>query len=339
MNFDPATGGMTYTVWVHDEDRLLEAQELFNKFETMPTTSDFEEGSSTSPPSSPPLEKMRVKRTPITKFFLCLCGLIFLFNEIQEWPLREEGLSEQTLLITEVQQACFYDVPKPLEQLLAIQEKYSLQKGERLEGIPPAVQQEIEAVQKTAYWRGGYEWLLLHLKGEDAAHAKGPLFEKIREGEVWRLFSPAVLHTQLLHILFNLLWLWMLGRAIEERIGSFRTLFLILVVGIISNTLQYLASGPFFLGFSGVVMGLAGFIWIREREAPWEGYPVHPSTFLFLALFVFGILGLQIVSSLLSIFTSIDFSPNIANTAHISGGLLGAMLGKMSYFASRLKQR
>ena len=35
-------------------------------------------------------------------------------------------------------------------------------------------------------------------------------------------------------------------------------------------------------------MGMAGFIWMRQRKAPWEGYPLHPSTFSFLGLFYFG---------------------------------------------------
>jgi GlpG protein len=341
VGFETTSGSMTYSIWVHDEDRLIEAQEIFKRFETAPGMSEFDEElpPEISPPPLAPIEERVRPRAFVTQFFLFLCGFIFLFNEIQEWPLREEGLSEATLFITPIQEGCFYDVPKPLEQLQASQEKYNPKKGEKLQAIPPEIAAEIEAVQNTPYFRGAYEWLLLRLKGKGTAQAEGPLFSKIRQGQVWRLFSPAILHTQLLHILFNMLWLWMLGRAIEERIGAFRTLLFTLVVGALTNTLQYLTSGPFFLGYSGIVMGLAGFIWMREREAPWEGYPVHPSTFFFLALFVLGILGLQFVSTLLLLFTAIDFSPNIANMAHISGGLLGMLLGKFSYFASRVKQR
>ena len=38
--------------------------------------------------------------------------------------------------------------------------------------------------------------------------------------EVWRYFSHALMHFSLMHILFNLLWWWYLGGAVEKRIGS-----------------------------------------------------------------------------------------------------------------------
>ena len=38
--------------------------------------------------------------------------------------------------------------------------------------------------------------------------------------EAWRYFSHAFMHFSLMHILFNLLWWWYLGGAVEKRIGS-----------------------------------------------------------------------------------------------------------------------
>lgn len=196
--------------------------------------------------------------------------------------------------------------------------------------LPPSV--------PTAYWRGLYEMILLKIKTGSAAMAMGEMFIKIREGEVWRLFSPALLHGGLLHILFNMIWLWVLGRPIEERIGTLRTLLLTLFIGISTNTIQYLSSGPLFLGYSGIVMGLAGFTWMRERIAPWEGYPLHRSTSIFLAVFVLAMFGLQMASFLIQIFTNLPFVLNIANAAHIGGGLLGALLGRFSFFSLRPKR-
>ena len=188
----------------------------------------------------------------------------------------------------------------------------------------------------TPLWRGAYDWVLLKMTGGSTSLAEGPMFTRILEGEVWRLFSPAILHTETLHILFNMIWVWILCRSIEQKIGFFRLLLMILVVGIGSNIAQYLMSGPFFLGFSGVVMGFAGFIWMRERIAPWEGYPLHRSTILFLLLFVGGMFLVQAVSFGLQMFTSIGFSPNIANTAHIAGAVIGAVLGRFSFFGERV---
>src|SRR5690606_11843400 len=157
------------------------------------------------------------------------------------------------------------------------------------------------------------------IKKEDSSQGEGALFARIRQGEIWRLISPVVLHSDLLHILFNMLWLWYLGRPIEHRIGPMRTLLLSLCVGVGSNTIQYLMTGPFFIGYSGIITGLAGFIWMRERKAPWEGYPLNKSTIFFLLFFIGAIFLLQVVSFCLQIFSSIKFAPSIANTAHITG--------------------
>src|SRR3989344_5323856 len=126
---------------------------------------------------------------------------------------------------------------------------------------------------QSSYWKGMYAWVVAKINNTSTLPGEGPLFLKIRQGEVWRLISPCILHKDLLHILFNMLWLWYLGRPIEARIGPFRTLLLSLIAGAGTNILQYLMSGPFFIGYSGVITALAGVIWMRERIAPWEGYP------------------------------------------------------------------
>ena len=54
-------------------------------------------------------------------------------------------------------------------------------------------------------------------KSRDGKTAKEiPLFEKIRQGELWRLFTPCILHRDFLHILFNMIWVWILVKQIEE---------------------------------------------------------------------------------------------------------------------------
>ncbi len=141
--------------------------------------------------------------------------------------------------------------------------------------LPKDEQQKIDAAEALPYWRGIYDYFTQ--KKQEAT----PMFEKIRQGEVWRLFTPCLLHRGFLHILFNMAWLWILGKQIEERAGKLRLLVLIIITAVVSDVTQYLISGPFFLGFSGVVVGMAGFIWMRQRVAPWEGYPLstHDSSF------------------------------------------------------------
>ena len=329
-----------YDIWVSDEDRIPEAHDFLERFIEHPDDPLFDAPllqRITAEPEEEPSESETPDRLllPVTTFFIFLCALVFFLNLAQEIPMREEGLSENTFLLTPIQASLLYDLPPAVEKLEAFVLKHEIPPAQKLQDLSPELQKEIQSFQKTPYWKGFYDYLLLKIKTGDTADAEGPLFVKIREGQVWRLFSPCVLHGSLLHILFNMIWLWVLGRPIEERIGPLRTILLTLIVGVVSNTLQYLMSGPLFLGYSGIVMGLAGFIWMRERIAPWEGYPLQKGTILFLGFFVLAMLLLQTFSFLVQIFSDLPFILNIANTAHIIGAVAGALLGRLSYFARR----
>ena len=340
--FDAATGHMSYQLWGVDEDRLLEAQGEFERFLKTPSDSmyDLPITETRAPEEEKVMEappRTKTSFTPLTAFIIALCGFIFLLNLAEEISSKKRAGKESAVFMTNIQLTLFYDVPAPIEKLEAIIKKYKIEPDQKIESLSPEALREVQALEKTPFWRGGYDWILLKFKGESSFLAEGAMFQKIREGELWRLFSPAVLHVGLLHLLFNMLWAWILSRPIERKIGAFRLLILVLFVGVGSNTAQYLMGGPFFLGYSGVVMGLAGFTWMREKIAPWEGYPLQRSTMLFLLIFVGAMFLIQMVSFGMQIFTSVNFSPNIANTAHISGALLGALLGRFSFFAERIK--
>ncbi len=337
-SFDPASNQFLYSIWIHNEDQIGEAAEDFARFQAKPSDRQFDvpitdqiQTEEEDPPPEALIEEgLPRKRSRATSFFLALCAFVFLLNLMQSISLRKEGGVE--IFVTPIQMALLYDAPPVLEALEAVLEKTKIAPGQK---IPPEVEQKIEAAENTPFWRGLYTWILLKIKGENTTLAEGPLFKKIRQGEIWRLFSPAVLHSDILHILFNMLWLWMLGRQIEQRIGPFRYLLLTLILGVATNTAQYLISGPFFLGYSGIVMGLAGFIWCREKIAPWEGYPLQRSVILFLVLFVLAMFALQLGSFVLILLTDSKFTPNIANTAHISGAIVGALLARLSFFSAR----
>ena len=81
---------------------------------------------------------------------------------------------------------------------------------------------------------------------------------------------------------------------------------------------------------------MAGFIWVRQKKAPWEGYPLQKATLLFLLFFVLAMFVLQIVTFGLKIFSVVQITPVIANAAHIVGGLVGMLLGCFSFFGRRM---
>jgi GlpG protein len=338
-SFDAATGHMSYQIWAYEEDRIAEAVEAFSSFSKTPTNPDFDIPieAMISPEDEMAMNKgkgaPREVTTPLTAFIIGLCALIFFLNLLQEYPMMREGLSQSTFLVTPIQETLLFDVPEGFERLEEIIEKHQIPPDQKVEDLSPELKKQIEEVTSMPIWKGAYDWILYKVQGRDTAGIEGPMFQRILKGDFWRLFSPAILHTELLHILFNMIWVWVLCRPIEQRIGIFRLLMMTIFVGIGSNVAQYLMGGPFFLGYSGIVMGLAGFTWMREKMAPWEGYPLHRSTSLFLALFVGGMFLVQAVSFVLQLFTSSSFSPNIANTAHIAGGVLGAFLGRFAFFA------
>ncbi len=342
---DVKTGLTSYQIWVHDEDRLKEARNLFEKFQKNPTDPEFD-----SPlieePSVEEEEKLEEEPPPpvrkfvahFTNLMLVLCTFVFFLQMKQELPMLEEGIPQAVFSVTPIQAKFLYDLPPFFEQLVEVIQKHKIAPNQKVEQLPPEIQADLAQIPQVPFWRGLYDWVLLKLKTGDTSEAEGPLFIKLREGEGWRLFTPCILHGGLLHILFNMLWLWFLGRPIEQRLGFFRTLLLTVVVAIGSNTAQYFMGGPFFIGYSGVVMGLAGFSWSREKIAPWEGYPLSSSTLLFLVLFVAAMFALQAISFFVQLLGLANFEPNIANTAHISGAVFGVILGRASFFAQRAKR-
>lgn len=303
--FDARTGAINYQIWAHDEDRLDEAKNELANFKKNPSGLEYEFEQEMI------FQKEKTKETasPFTVLIIAFCIFIYFFNFAQELEVQK---SERQIVITPVQKALFFDLPPQLDDV-----------------------QAITKIDDLKVWPGLYPWIVAKIKNEPIV--TGPFFIKIRQGDVWRLASPAILHTNWLHILFNMLWAWTLSRMVEFRIGFFRIFILSLIIAIGANIAQYLMGGPFFLGYSGVVLGLAGFIWMRERIAPWEGYPISRSTFLFLVIYTLGMLLVQIAAFFIQIFTDIQFTPIIANTAHIVGAIIGMLLGKFSFFSQRLR--
>jgi GlpG protein len=139
---------------------------------------------------------------------------------------------------------------------------------------------------------------------------------EIRQGEVWRLFTPIFIHFTVIHIFFNMLWLRDLGSMIEARQNSLRLAILVLVIAAVSNVAQYCADGPSFGGMSGVVYGLFGYVWIRGRFDPGSGLFVHPTTVTMMLIWL--------------VLCFMQVIPNVANTVHVVGLIIGAAWGWLS---------
>ena len=95
---------------------------------------------------------------------------------------------------------------------------------------------------------------------------------EVLHGQVWRLFTPILLHFGLMHILFNMMWLHALGGGIESHDGSLRLGLMVLFMALSSNLLQYWMAGGNFGGMSGVVYGLFGYTIVRMKYDPTVPY-------------------------------------------------------------------
>ncbi|MDX1733728.1 MAG: rhomboid family intramembrane serine protease [Halioglobus sp.] len=147
-------------------------------------------------------------------------------------------------------------------------------------------------------------------------------------GQYWRLLTPAFIHFGWLHIVFNCLWLWELGRRIELVMGHFNALMLCIVIAVVANVCQYIYGGPgLFGGMSGVVYGLLGFGW----TAPWfqPAWPIRPRNAIMLLMVGWLLL------CLVGFIEALGFGA-IANAAHVGGLLVGCALGVVFGLKSRL---
>lgn len=149
---------------------------------------------------------------------------------------------------------------------------------------------------------------------------------EIMAGQLWRLITPIFLHFNLMHIAFNLLWVWELGRRIEQVDSTLFYAFLVLTTAALSNIAQYMITPSLFGGMSGVVYGLFGYVMTREKLD--KRYPLTVPPALAIVVLVFLLLGL---SGLLDAVIG-----PMANLAHLGGLATGAMLGLIMALRSKV---
>ncbi len=141
--------------------------------------------------------------------------------------------------------------------------------------------------------------------------------DAIRAGEYWRIITPIFIHFGIVHIVFNALWIWEVGKRLEVRIGTINLILLVLVSAVLSNVGQFIASQSlFFGGLSGVVYAYFGCNFIIHTFRP------TPLTVLPKAIYV-----LVIVWLIIGFLGVIDFflAGAVANWAHLLGLIAGVL--------------
>jgi len=150
--------------------------------------------------------------------------------------------------------------------------------------------------------------------------------------EWWRLITPTFLHFSITHLVFNCLWIYILGSRIEKLDGLSIFLFIFILTGILSNAGQFFWTQQYlFGGLSGAVYGLLGYCFIIEldgRHGRYGRYGLPEALYLF--MFIWLLVGF---TGVLSFF---GFG-NVANTAHLVGMIAGFIIGLITKYSLKLK--
>lgn len=140
------------------------------------------------------------------------------------------------------------------------------------------------------------------------------------------MLSPMLLHGGVLHLVFNMLWLWELGKRIEQQQSPLVFAFAVVVLALLSNTAQYIyGGGNNFGGMSGVVYGLFAYIWMWQLIEPRVGLNLPGSLIIFMVVILVAMTVLQL--------------DMIANEAHLGGFIAGLVYGAATAGVKRLRRK
>ena len=149
------------------------------------------------------------------------------------------------------------------------------------------------------------------------------------------LFTSQFLHGGWWHLISNMVYLWVFGNNIEERLGHFKYLLFYLTCGAIAALCQWfigMYSAVPSLGASGAISGVLGayLIWFPQARI---------TTLIFLGFFIttinvpaLVIIGIFFIQNLISGFASLQAAANmsvetggVAYWAHLGGFVVGSI--------------
>ncbi|MBW4684633.1 MAG: rhomboid family intramembrane serine protease [Komarekiella atlantica HA4396-MV6] len=158
-------------------------------------------------------------------------------------------------------------------------------------------------------------------------------------GEWATLITSQFLHGGWWHLISNMIFLWVFGNNIEDRLGHFKYLIFYLACGALAAACQWfigMNSAIPSLGASGAISGVLGAYIIRFPHA-------RVTTLIFLGFFVttisvpaLVIIGIFFVQNVISGFASLQAAANmsvesggVAYWAHIGGFVFGIILAPL----------
>jgi membrane associated rhomboid family serine protease len=139
----------------------------------------------------------------------------------------------------------------------------------------------------------------------------------VADGQWWRLFTAGFMHLSIIHIAFNMVALWSLGRLLEGQLGRWRFLMLYLVSLLAGSTASYLLAVPIqaSAGASGAIFGLFAAMFVVAHRMRWDLRPF---------------IGLLIVNALIPV-----VNRNIDWHAHVGGAIAGGIIAAAYAYTPR----
>ena len=154
----------------------------------------------------------------------------------------------------------------------------------------------------------------------------GPVYQNPYNEPIWKFLTACTFHDMgfIMHLLFNMMWIYTLGPLMERGIGTFKTVLFFVATGFVSSAIASAISEVPGVGMSGIVYALVGFMWTAWPR--WTG---------FLEKFNGQTVKLLIFWQILCFVLTWTGSYNISNSAHISGMIYGALIGKWACMGNK----
>lgn len=149
--------------------------------------------------------------------------------------------------------------------------------------------------------------------------------------QIWTLVTHMYVHADIMHLLFNILFLFLIGSQLESRVGKWRLLIIYFIGGITAALTQAflywspdgMSYAPLMVGASGAISALMGammMLYPRDEIPFFVGPLFLPRVKVWISVGMWFLLqGLFFIS---------DSGGNVAYGAHIGGFLAGAALGR-----------
>ena len=133
----------------------------------------------------------------------------------------------------------------------------------------------------------------------------------LHNGGWWRLVTTMFLHASIIHIAFNMWALWVIGRLVEQYLGTIRYIGLYFVSGLAGSAGALVQTPGVTVGASGAIFGILGAMIILEWQVTGR-----------LAGQAMALAGINLAISILI--------PGISWGGHV-GGLIGGILIMLGY--------